>query len=618
MGKSTIKDNGKIYDVDCEQFKYIFPTGVPDNLHSSGGWEGVMSNPDYPENYFEYIDKLDAEIVLLNCHISLLDRLDKEKVLIVYPCEELIPEYLQRYKNRGDNSSFVSYMASEAKGIIEFIDSTDYKKYKVFSKDTYLSDLFERNGFKMKVMTRAELTEQLRRAMDLKVIDAVYNELEGSLVCDLKFVKDNPPEHRITNAESWAEAVLNGEYDLDIDQLQKVCNRREYELEEEKTFTERRGGLSREELEDKIMQGIINGALGIRYAEIAPYSHGYEVTFKSEGTLGETYGFKNRWECYCDLFEIPRTIVSRIENDTQSNQVFGNKAQPLNIHEVISAIDEAEKHKLTTFVPEKDSGLKRRSGYDGHVASVLDVHMGRALDGIAQHHFHGTYSTMTPNKQNELVEALVFLKGFCLDCFYEQNLHNYNGIHPDICKGIVDYLKKHGTDITTQEKLNEWIKANPEKCGKEENRVKAHFNEAHMLYADAYCDFVKLKSVVDEHKGSLKELCTKLGGKNFNGDAFDLMFGVVNVTVAGGDDGKPFVNDMYIDIFDNEEFVFFQEGVSLKYIKDTCAEIGFDVKDLEAKAIGKVKPSLDERISAAKAVDNKEANKEHHRVDKER
>ena len=493
LGKSFLCVPGlTVIDADCELFK--FRNIAPGELH--GSFEGKILERDetYPENYLGYIRSVEADVVLLNCHIGLLEKLDQAELLLVYPDLALIPEYLQRYRDRGDHVSFVSYMEEEAEGMLQFIEASEFDKYRVVESETYLSDLFERNDFKVKVMTRAELAEHIQRAKDLDILgfdnekralvcdsmfigdNSIYNSssslsaealasdvLDGkyaldidqleracvareaelkkqreklishfqraidlnvlatdkahnAIICDLSFVANGISSAEVHDAYDLADAVMNGKYDFDIDNLLDVCKQRELQLEELR-FAELRGGLSRDELADKLMQGIVNGALGIRYAEIAPYSHGYEVTFGGEGPVGSTYKFKNRWECYCDFFEIPAKIVSAIENGYQSSVVFGKKFEPLNIHEMLKAIDDMEGNQISSFTPAKETDL-RRSNYPhslGSVASVMDVHAGKGLDGIVQHHYHGTYSTMTPVKQNELVETLVFMKGFCLD-----------------------------------------------------------------------------------------------------------------------------------------------------------------------------------------------------------
>lgn len=448
LGKSYI-NNESIVDADCEQFKYIFSNGVPDNLHKSGELDGVLRNPEYPENYFKYIESLDADIVLLNCHINLLERLDKERVLLVYPSEALIPEYLERYQDRGDNPFFIYYMTEEASGMIQHIDRLDYKKYKVFKENTYLSDLFERNDFKVKVMTRAELTEQLQRAMDLGVLKAA-DDIKAIIFNDAfaTVSHSDDPIYKL-GPETLAHLVLEGEYTLNIERLLMVCMQREAQIEKEKVFADRRGGLTREELEDKIMQGIVNGALSVYHGQIAPYSYGYAVS------IGD-----NTWHCYCDFFEIPGKIASSIEN--------GDRGNAFDVNQMLAVVAGMDEKQITKFVPEKETDFvrwgSRGYGSRGSIATVRDVHAGKGFDGIVQHHYHGDYSSITTVSQNNLVETLVYMKGFCLDCLSGLD------IGPDGRQKVVEYLKKHGTDVSTQEKLSEWIKANPEKCGKEENR----------------------------------------------------------------------------------------------------------------------------------------------------
>lgn len=460
IGKSSLNIPGvKIVDADCKKFE--FKDVADDELHrKSDNLRYYELDESYPQNYLDYIQSVDADVVLINCHLSLLEQLDKENVLIVYPNRSMVAkyEYLSRYSARGDNDSFIEYMSQEWENIIRYIEESNFDKYKILGVDKTLSNLFERNDFKMKLMVWSELAELLQRAKDLNVLG--LEEDGRTLVCDKKFLGDSSLSG--VAAGTLADDVFKGKYSLDIDQLIVICDEREKQIQQEKVFLERRGGLSREELADKIMQGIVNGALGIRYAEIAPYSHGYEVTY-GPGEHGSTRDCKNRWECYCDFFEIPAKIVEKIENNKQDTPWRG-RCEELDIEELIGSVDNLEKNKLKSFIPEKDSGFERRSRYTGHVASVMDVHKGLALDGIVQGHFAGDYSSMTPSTQNRTVKMLVYMKGFCLDC-----LCNLDASNVDKHK-IIEYLGKHGNDISTPEKLQEWIKANPMKCGIEYNR----------------------------------------------------------------------------------------------------------------------------------------------------
>lgn len=470
VGKSSVHLSD-ITVLDADSNCFAFHGVAPEALHRDTAGFSYERNLEYPQNYLSYIKAAEADIVLLNCHISLLSKLDKDQILIVYPNLDLLPEYLRRYEERGD-TSFVSHMAHEAEGMIRYIESSGYDLYRIDSANTYLSDLFERNDFKMKVITRQELTQQLQRAMDLGVIrDELHTDSPSKLIFDAGFALEEPPRG-LKNAGAWAEAVLDGKYEMDIDSLYRACDRREAELAKEQAQLKARGGLTREELADKIMQGIVNGALGISYGQIAPYSHGYEVTFGGSGPVGSTRDFQNRWECYCSFFDIPGKIVDAIEGGRQNGSVFGADVKPLDIGTLLNAIDEMEGKKLQSFVLEKDTDFQiAKNSYTypfrSSVATVKDVHAGKGLDGIVQHHYHGDYSSMTPSKYNSLVEMLVCMKGFCLDCLGTLS------VGPDEKQKILKYLQKQGIDVSTPEKLRSWILENPQKCALPDNREMA-------------------------------------------------------------------------------------------------------------------------------------------------
>ncbi len=80
-------------------------------------------------------------------------------------------------------------------------------------------------------------------------------------------------------------------------------------------------------------------------------------------------------------------------------------------------------------------------------------------------HFQGDYSSITTRTQNDAVRALVALKGFCLDCVHK--LPSW-----PLVQFVIDYLEDHGTDISTPEKLNAWIRENPDKCALPENHAR--------------------------------------------------------------------------------------------------------------------------------------------------
>ena len=385
IGKSSVSSTLRIIDADCELFKFVLPKDVSDSLHSQENIGYAQRNPSYPNNYWDYVHSIDADVVLLNCHISLLGSLDREKLLLVYPSAALKDEYLQRYTLRGDNRTYIHYMATAFDEMIAAIKNSPYRKYEITDPNIYLQNLIERGTIMDQFITKQELSSLLGECIQV----GVYKQ-EGSAA------GKTPDE--------LAQMLFDGHLSLDIGSLRNDLADRKAQLEQEQMLHERRGGLGHEELSDKIMKGIVNGALSIRHDQIAPYSYGYEVAFRGAGQ-GASY----RWECYCPLPQVAEQITCKIENATPQ----------LDISALLAGIALSEQNKITSFVLESASGLQRRGRYTGHVANVQDVHRGIALEGIIQGHFQGDYGSMTTGTQNDTVRALVALKGFCLDCVHK-------------------------------------------------------------------------------------------------------------------------------------------------------------------------------------------------------
>lgn len=442
IGKSFIPKSPDILDADCRLFQ--FAGADPKALHSAVQSTGTIPDPAYPQNYLDHILSANSRYILLNCHISLLRQLPSENLLLIYPDISLKDAYLRRFQDRGDNVSFITYMNENFADMIHAIEAYPCRKLRITDEHTYLTDILKGDFLMNEFMTKRDLCALLNEGVR-------YDLLGPEVVGDYDRVED------------IAQAIFEGKVELDFGDLRKKVEACEKVAESERVATARRGGLTREELADKLMQGIVNGALDIRHGQIAPYSYGYEVT------VGDRSNFTNRWECYCKLEEVPAKLVSFIEANSQSSEVFGQKAdKPIDIEGIIEAIDKMEKLRITSFIPENASTLQRSCmPYErGSVATVKDVHNGNGLDGIVQHHFHGDYGTITTSAQNDLVETLVYMNGFCLDHLP----NNFCDEHRDF---IIGYLQRHGTDITTPEKLDTWVKNNPDKCALPANRARS-------------------------------------------------------------------------------------------------------------------------------------------------
>ena len=315
--------------------------------------------------------------------------------------------------------------------IIAAARDSPYRKYEISDPNIYLQNLIERGIIMDQFITKQELTSLLGECIQIGV-----------------YTPEGPAAGKAP--DELAQMLFEGLLKLDIGGLRKSLANEKAKITQEQVFRERRGGLGHEELCAKIMEGIVNGALNIRHCEVAPYSHGYEVSFYSDQQKAS-----HRWACYCSLPNVAEPIAHSIET-AESN---------VDVSVLLEKIAQADQNKITSFILEQDSGLQPRGRYTGHVASAQDVHRGIALDGIILGHFQGDYSSITTGTQNDTVRALVALKGFCLDCVHKLPSRS-------LAEFVVGYLKDHGTDISTPEKLRAWIRENPDKCALPENRER--------------------------------------------------------------------------------------------------------------------------------------------------
>lgn len=144
IGKSKpVNSRLRIVDADCERFKFSIPEDIFNGLHSQKNVMWTQRNPAYPNNYWDYVHSVDADVVLLNCHIDLLKVLEGEKLLLVYPSTALKDEYLRRYMLRGDNNDYIRYMETAFDEIVAAVRGSPYRKYEITDPHIYLPNLIE-------------------------------------------------------------------------------------------------------------------------------------------------------------------------------------------------------------------------------------------------------------------------------------------------------------------------------------------------------------------------------------------------------------------------------------------------------------------------------------------
>ena len=144
-GKSSLADGNRILDVDSAFFRfYAFEFIFPQSLQQK--YQEILYKP-YPINLVEFVNTVDADIVLLNCHTILLKHFDN--VYLVYPAANMKETFLLRYKNRGNDNSYIEYMTDTYDEMVSELSALPYPRYIITDKHTYLKDIIFDEGREM-------------------------------------------------------------------------------------------------------------------------------------------------------------------------------------------------------------------------------------------------------------------------------------------------------------------------------------------------------------------------------------------------------------------------------------------------------------------------------------
>ena len=112
-GKTFLFDNkdftNKYIVLDSDSSKFSW-------LYDEDGYKTNVRNPDFPNNYIQYIkDNIGkVDFIFVSSHSSVRDALDKNKVqyTLVFPHKNLKDDWIERCKKRGNNEFFINIINS--------------------------------------------------------------------------------------------------------------------------------------------------------------------------------------------------------------------------------------------------------------------------------------------------------------------------------------------------------------------------------------------------------------------------------------------------------------------------------------------------------------------------
>lgn len=149
VGKSSMPSS---IEVEGKQYKVVDLESTPYSWKVSGDGSKVR-HPDFPFNYIDAIQEHVAQghLVLVSSHAQIRQALMGERIphMVVYPSLTLKREYMERYKNRGNDEAFLQLVSTNWYDWIEEIEEEseieqDFEiHYAKMNSNIFLQDVLE-------------------------------------------------------------------------------------------------------------------------------------------------------------------------------------------------------------------------------------------------------------------------------------------------------------------------------------------------------------------------------------------------------------------------------------------------------------------------------------------
>lgn len=132
VGKSMLAKNSQLVVLDSDSSKFSWIS------------EGVR-HPDFPNNYIKHIQENigKADYILVSSHDIVREALENNSIeyFLVYPNMSQKDEYLERYRHRGNDEKFVSFIDSNWDKFILDIEREKFPTLVKLNKGQFLSDV---------------------------------------------------------------------------------------------------------------------------------------------------------------------------------------------------------------------------------------------------------------------------------------------------------------------------------------------------------------------------------------------------------------------------------------------------------------------------------------------
>lgn len=164
-GKTECEKRYKnVIDFDFQDYKYIYDESIRHLLleQRKGSTNLRSENPDYPENFIEDALKyLNSGKIVISPFIEHVyraydsfefkDKTQNVKIILVCPTKDNFDEYVERFRNRGNNEEFIARRQAEFSSLVDlFNTSSQYEKI-VIKPGQFLAEALMENGIELEL-----------------------------------------------------------------------------------------------------------------------------------------------------------------------------------------------------------------------------------------------------------------------------------------------------------------------------------------------------------------------------------------------------------------------------------------------------------------------------------
>lgn len=178
--ESFIKDDLKLLDLESSNYQWKFE----DNLLPVEERKGInekVKNPNFIDNYINSIIKYEilGNNILISSQSELLKVIAKMDfpLILVFPSLDCKEEYIQRYRDRGNNENFIKLMEDNFENFVNSMKNNKDATLRVeLSKGKYVRDFITSLWKEVYYISKSE------KADSIGIIDVLTNKRSNNLI----------------------------------------------------------------------------------------------------------------------------------------------------------------------------------------------------------------------------------------------------------------------------------------------------------------------------------------------------------------------------------------------------------------------------------------------------